>query len=60
MNKKKPQLRKAPVVPRHSPCRNCGETIERCACMRNLCDKCGKPIGNITFAICDKCWDETM
>ncbi len=39
------------------PCPNCKETIEQCACMRNICHKCGKPIGNITFTICDECWD---
>ena len=25
--------------------------------MRNICRKCGKPVGNITFAICDECWN---
>lgn len=39
------------------PCPNCKETVEKCACMRNICDKCGNPVGNITFTICDKCWD---
>ncbi len=39
------------------PCLNCKETIEQCACMRNICTKCGKPVGNITFTICDNCWD---
>jgi predicted amidophosphoribosyltransferase len=39
------------------PCPNCKETIEQCACMRNICHKCGKPVGNITFTICYECWD---
>ena len=39
------------------PCPNCKETVEQCACMRNICHKCGKPVGNITFTICDECWD---
>jgi predicted amidophosphoribosyltransferase len=38
-------------------CPNCKETIEQCACMHNICHKCGKPVGNITFTICDECWD---
>ena len=33
------------------PCPNCKETVEQCACMRNICHKCGKPVGNITFTI---------
>ena len=41
-----------------SACPNCKETIEHCACMRNKCNKCGEPIGNITFTICDDCWDK--
>ena len=40
------------------PCPNCKETIEPCKCMRNKCIKCGKPVGNITFTICDDCWDK--
>lgn len=39
------------------PCPNCKETVEQCACMRNICHKCEKPVGNITFTICDDCWD---
>ena len=39
------------------PCPNCKETKKECACMRNICHKCGKPVGNITFTICDDCWD---
>ena len=41
-----------------NPCPNCKETIEECACMRNKCNKCGKPIGNITFSVCDACWNK--
>ncbi len=40
-----------------TPCLNCGETVDPCACIRNKCVKCGEPVGNITFTICDKCWD---
>ena len=39
------------------PCPNCKESVKECACMRNICHKCGKPVGNITFTICDECWD---
>ena len=39
------------------PCPNCKETVKECACMRNICYKCGKPVGNITFTVCDECWD---
>lgn len=41
----------------NEPCSNCRETTKQCACMRNKCVKCGKPVGNITFTICDECWD---
>lgn len=40
------------------PCPNCRETFEECACMRNICRKCSNPVGNITFSVCDDCWDE--
>jgi hypothetical protein len=39
-------------------CPNCKETSRPCACMRNSCIKCGKPVGNITFTVCDQCWDD--
>lgn len=26
--------------------------------MRNKCNTCGKPVGNITFSVCDECWDK--
>jgi len=38
-------------------CANCKETIQECACMRNICVKCNKPVGNITFSVCDYCWN---
>ena len=43
------------ITAKHCP--NCNETEQPCACMRNICHKCGKPVGNITFTICDDCWD---
>lgn len=39
------------------PCPNCKETVKECACMRNKCNMCGKPVGNITFSVCDECWE---
>jgi len=42
---------------RSEPCGNCKETIKECACMRNICFKCNKPVGNITFSVCDECWN---
>ena len=38
------------------PCPNCKEAVVKCACLRNLCFRCRKPVGNITFTICDACW----
>jgi hypothetical protein len=26
--------------------------------MRNICNRCGKPVGNITFSFCDACWNK--
>lgn len=43
---------------RKVPCPNCKEMNVNCACMRNKCLHCGKPVGNITFAACDDCWDK--
>lgn len=40
------------------PCPNCKETKLECACMRNKCIRCQKPVGNITFTVCDECWDK--
>jgi hypothetical protein len=42
---------------RDKPCPNCNEMAKECACMRNLCMYCNEPIGNITFTVCDKCWN---
>lgn len=39
------------------PCPNCKETEKECGCIRNKCNQCGKPVGNITFTVCDECWD---
>lgn len=39
------------------PCRNCRETKFPCACMRNRCVRCGLSVGNVTFSVCDDCWD---
>lgn len=44
-----------PVEP--TPCPNCKETSEPCRCMRNRCMRCGGAVGNITFTVCDDCWD---
>ena len=41
------------------PCPNCKETKRPCACERNICIRCGGPVGNITFTVCDRCWDDT-
>ena len=38
-------------------CPNCKEEKLECSCIKNLCLKCGKPVGNITFTVCDGCWD---
>jgi len=40
------------------PCPNCEEIKAPCACMRNKCIDCGAPVGNITFTVCDDCWDK--
>lgn len=41
-----------------SECPNCKESINtECACLRNKCDICNQPVGNITFTVCDICWD---
>ena len=40
-------------------CPNCKKPNDgNCDCMKNICIKCGKPVGNITFSVCDNCWDE--
>lgn len=44
-------------IQRELGCPNCKEVAVECACARNKCLHCGKPVGNITFTVCDKCWD---
>jgi hypothetical protein len=39
-------------------CPNCNETEQPCACIRNKCIRCGNTVGNITFTVCDECWDK--
>lgn len=46
------------LYPKPEPCPNCKELIDECGCMRNKCIKCGNPVGNITFTVCDNCWDK--
>lgn len=48
----------APQPVGEEPCPNCKETVKECACMRNKCGRCGGPVGNITFSVCDECWDK--
>lgn len=39
-------------------CPNCKKELnDNCDCMKNLCRKCDNPVGNITFTVCDECWD---
>lgn len=40
------------------PCRNCNEFLEECACLRNKCKKCGEPVGNINYSVCQTCRDK--
>ena len=50
------QLKEQEEAPKLCP--NCKEDLDSwCACMRNTCIKCGKPVGNITFTVCDDCWE---
>ena len=37
-------------------CREPADIADKCACKRNTCIRCGKPVGNITFTVCDECW----
>jgi len=39
------------------PCPNCKENVPHCACKRNICIRCGGPVGNVIFSVCVKCWD---
>jgi hypothetical protein len=45
------------TVSEHPECPNCKERKTVCACLRNTCLQCGFPVGNITFSVCDSCWD---
>lgn len=47
-----------PTVSEEKECPNCKEIKEECACIRNICRVCRNPVGNITFTVCDECWDE--
>lgn len=38
-------------------CPNCKESQPPCKCLRNICMRCGESVGNITFTVCDDCWD---
>ncbi|MFW6246777.1 MAG: hypothetical protein ACOC22_01180 [bacterium] len=40
------------------PCSNCKETVEVCACMRNICNDRGEPVSNVTFSVCDECYNK--
>lgn len=56
-NKSEKALRIGSVVP--SACPNCKEPMNtECACLRNKCVRCLEPVGNITFTVCDDCWDK--
>ena len=56
-DKSEKALRIGSVVP--SACPNCKEPINtECACLRNKCVRCLEPVGNITFTVCDDCWDK--
>jgi len=48
------QMEKSKVKPL---CPNCKETVQECGCKRNKCARCGEPVGNVTFTVCDTCWD---
>ena len=45
-------------LPENNKCPNCHETKDPCACLRNRCKLCGMPVGNITFTLCDDCWED--
>jgi hypothetical protein len=46
------------VETEYPACPNCKERKVVCACLRNTCFQCGKPVGNITFTVCDECWNK--
>ena len=48
----------AVLATEYPACPNCKERKVVCACLRNTCFQCGKPVGNITFTACDECWDK--
>lgn len=37
------------------PCPECKERKVVCACLRNTCIHCGKPVGNIESIVCEVC-----
>lgn len=40
-------------------CPNCKEPDNGdCKCMQNKCRDCDKPVGNVTFTLCDGCWEK--
>lgn len=47
-----------PEASKEEKCSQCGESVQPCACMRAICDECKEPIGNVTFTVCDNCWDK--
>ena len=56
-DKSEKALRIGSVVP--SACPNFKEPMNtECACFRNKCVRCLEPVGNITFTVCDDCWDK--
>lgn len=45
------------IIIKKEPCANCKENNVVCKCIKNICYKCGYSVGNITFSVCDECWD---
>jgi len=45
-------------ITEYPECPNCGEKKLECDCIKNLCKKCGMPVGNITITFCYDCWHE--
>lgn len=46
------------IIPKsEEPCGNCKEINVVCKCIKNICIRCGYSVGNITFTVCDDCWD---
>lgn len=46
------------IIIKKEPCANCKENNVVCKCIKNICFKCGYSVGNITFSVCDDCWDK--